>query len=132
MGAFLILEHTPVTALGINREMHFRLDSEQEWHRLGDRLVPKDGWNPILGGRAGMLSLDVTADKTDSPGAKFNVKVQPSTRVNFGVYFLVNENYPEPKITPLTSLLKILRDRWEGAQSHAAQIANGIIDWTRR
>jgi hypothetical protein len=49
IGAFFILEHTPATAIGLNREMHFQMESEERWHRLGDRLVPKEGWRGVLG-----------------------------------------------------------------------------------
>lgn len=130
-GTFFILEHTPATAIGLNREMHFQIDSEEEWHKLGDRLVPKEGWQGILEGRVGMLSLDVTADKTDPPGAKINIKVQPSGRVKFGAYFLINEHYPAPEAKPLAGAMAVLRDRWEGAQLYATQIANHILDWAK-
>jgi hypothetical protein len=78
-----------------------------------------------------MLSLDVTVDKAEQPGSKVNVKVQPSTRVNLGAYFHVNQHYPAPETKPLAGLLAVLRDSWEGAQLYAAQIANHILDWTQ-
>jgi hypothetical protein len=56
-GTFFVLEHTPVTALGLNRMMHFSLDSEEHWHQVGNKLAPKEGWNGILPGRVGMRSL---------------------------------------------------------------------------
>jgi hypothetical protein len=49
-GAFYILEHTPVTGIGLNRHLHIAMESEDDWNRLGDRLAPKDGWNRILEG----------------------------------------------------------------------------------
>jgi hypothetical protein len=131
IGTFFVLEHTPVTAIGLNREMHIPTESEEQWHRLGDRLVPKEGWQGILEGRIGMLSLDVTTDKTGQPGAKVNVKVQPSVRVKFGAYFLINEHYPAPEEKPLAGAMSVLRDRWEGAQLYAAQIASHILDWAK-
>jgi hypothetical protein len=42
LGAFTVLEHTPMKALGMNRQMHFSMGSEEAWHRLGDKLAPKD------------------------------------------------------------------------------------------
>lgn len=45
LGAFAVLEHTPVTAMGMNRHMHFAVASLEEWHKIGDALAPKDAWN---------------------------------------------------------------------------------------
>jgi hypothetical protein len=44
IGTFELLDHTPVTALGVNREFRYQLESEKSWHLLGDTLAPKDGW----------------------------------------------------------------------------------------
>ena len=55
VGIFSLLRHTPVFALGINREFHFRLDSEAQLHVLGDRLAPKHDWGLLP--KPGMRSL---------------------------------------------------------------------------
>jgi hypothetical protein len=49
-GAFFILEHTPVSAMGLNSAMHFATGGEEHWHRIGDKLAPKDMWNEVLEG----------------------------------------------------------------------------------
>jgi hypothetical protein len=38
---FQMLPETPMTALGINREIHFPAGSLEAWHRIGDTLTPK-------------------------------------------------------------------------------------------
>ncbi len=86
VGAFSVLEHTPVTAMGINRTMHFRMPSEAAWHQLGDRLAPKDAWRDILGNEVGgnqpgMLTFEVLASRNDKPEIPLRVKVQPSAKV---------------------------------------------------
>ena len=58
-GTFFVLEHTPVTALGLNRMMHFSLDSEEHWHQVGNKLAPKEAWSDILPDRPGMRSLSI-------------------------------------------------------------------------
>jgi hypothetical protein len=35
LGTFQILEHTPVRLMGMNRDLHYTLDTEDDWHRLG-------------------------------------------------------------------------------------------------
>lgn len=128
LGTFFILEHTPATAIGLNRHMHFRMPSESDWHRVGDKLAPKAGWSGVIeGGRPGMLSLDILTPKPEPAGATMLVRVQPSTRVKPGVYFETNEHYPAKS---LHELLEILRERWEGAQNYASRIAEHILEWT--
>jgi hypothetical protein len=36
-GSLSILSHTPVWALGVNSDAHFRVDSEENWHSLSSR-----------------------------------------------------------------------------------------------
>lgn len=138
-GTFFILEHTPITAMGLNRHMHFPLESEEMWHQVGDKLAPKDPWNDILEGSAGMQSLFITTARgtnpggwheKEHPGSKYTVRIEPSTRIKFGVYFETNEHYPAPKDEPLNALMGILSGRWEESQTHALRIANHILDRT--
>ena len=53
VGAFGTLEHTPVKMLGINHQMHFAMESEDEWHALGHKLAPKESWNKVLKSQIG-------------------------------------------------------------------------------
>ena len=147
IGTFYILEHTPVRAIGINRSMHFQLASEEEWHLLGDRLVPKDGWKKIFAfddpdgkpqagepshkTRPGLLSLSIIGNREDQPDVKFTFKIEPSARVRpYGVYFETNEHYDAPnEAEGLSQLLATLTDRFEDAQQQAERDANLIIDW---
>jgi hypothetical protein len=128
-GAFFILEHTPVTAMGLNYSMHFAMESHDRWHQIGDRLAPKDGWKEVLEGRPGLLSMTILAEKENPKGAQFRIKVEPSTLVSMGVYFETNEHYPAPTAEPLKSLMEILGERWEEAQSYATRVVNHIIAW---
>jgi hypothetical protein len=129
-GTFYILEHTPaVTAMGLNRQMHFPIGSESKWHQIGDKLAPKEGWNGVLEGRPGMLSLSILAERVGPPTAKFTVKVEPSLLIKFGVYFETNEHYQAPEAEPLKSLMKTLGDKWEETQTHASRVANHILSW---
>ena len=129
LGTFFLLEHTPVTALGLNREMHFSVASEEEWHRVGDKLAPKEGWNGVLDGRPGMRALLITTQRGDELGSIIGVRVEPSAKIKPGVFFAVNEHYPAPKVEPLKNLMGIVRDRWEEGGQYAARIADHIMDW---
>ncbi len=130
-GTFFILEHTPVTAMGLNYLMHFAMGSEEKWHEIGDRLAPKEPWNQILEGRPGLLSMTILTQMNEPNGSQFRIKVEPSAQVPFGVYFETNEHYPAPENEPLRGLMGILGERWEDAQIYAARVVNHILSWAR-
>src|SRR5450432_3637 len=48
LGIFELLPETPVDALGINFDVHFRTDSEKAWHAFGDMMLLKDFWEPLF------------------------------------------------------------------------------------
>ncbi len=127
-GTFYILEHTPVNAIGLNRLMHFAIGSEEGWHKLGDKLAPKEPWKDVLKGRPGLRSLDILAQETQN-GPTVMVRIQPSLQVQWGAYFEVNEHYPGTEQSGLKSLMEILQNRWEEAQKNGERIARHILDW---
>lgn len=128
-GTFFILEHTPITAVGLDFQMHFSVGSEEAWHRVGDSLAPKEVWTEVLRGRPGMKVLQIEA--TDDNGHKMTIKVEPSIKITHGVYFETNEHYAvEGKKTGSAFLDELLRNRWEGAQDDATKIARSVLDWS--
>ena len=129
LGAFYILEHTPVTAIGINRMMHFPTGSEEAWHRLGDKLAPKDPWSAVLEGRPGLRTLEILAQKDPTSKNAVMVRVQPSVIVPLGAYFEINEHYSTAGDDGLKSAMKILQDRWEEAQTNGENVARHILTW---
>jgi hypothetical protein len=128
-GTFFILEHTPISAMGLNFHMHYGMGSLDNWHQLGDRLAPKDGWKQVLEGRPGLLSMTILTEKKEPKGAQFRIKVESSTLVQLGVYFETNEHYPSPETDGLKGLMEILGGRWEEAQAYGKRVVNHILDW---
>jgi hypothetical protein len=80
-----------ISAMGINRQVHFRTEFER-YHTIGDALTPKDLWDGILH-LPGMLNLGITGVRDDGYGGAVNVQVQPSTAVRPGVFVSVNDHY---------------------------------------
>lgn len=130
LGTFFILEHTPVTAMGLNTMLHFSMPSEEAWHRIGDKLTPKDGWKEVLPGRPGMLSLDILSPKESPIGASIRVRIQPSTLVKpLGVYFEINNHFPASEESGLKGLMNILQSEWGSAQENGETIGRHILKW---
>jgi hypothetical protein len=131
-GTFFTLEHTPLKALGLNRDMDFALPSEEAWHQVGDTLAPKDIWKKILQGRIGMRSLLVQSEVPNFPDAtqdstRLWVRIEPSVRVKYGLYIQTNEHFVAPKGEESRYLMEPIRSRWEGAYNYAAEVADCII-----
>lgn len=103
-GVWGLLPETPMDAIGINADAHYRLESEEVWHALGDRLAPKDVWEPVFntelpawkrrpdGHFVGLRTMTVESHRDDDAGY-VRVEVGPSVRVKHGVYVGVNSHF---------------------------------------
>jgi hypothetical protein len=117
--------------------MHFALPSEEAWNRVGDRLVPKEIWKEILQGHTGMRSLLLQAEVPGFPdpsqeATRLTVRVEPSAKVKFGVYFQTNEHHEAPKTGASDYLTERLRTRWESAYNYATKIADSVLSWATK
>lgn len=130
VGAFRILKHTPIRMMGINRDLHYRMKSENDWHRLGDYLAPKQIWNEILK-KPGMLSLSVEGLRPDEYNGRIVVKVQPSKRIMYGTYISINDHYEVRDMGAIMGaeeIIDILEVSWEKSLSRSEQIACKILE----
>jgi hypothetical protein len=91
IAVFTLLEHAPFWALGINRHLHYKVESEDQWHRLGRFLAPKAAWSRWLTD-PGMRSLTIEGFRAEAPDARIQFRVEPSLRVHPGIYFSLNEH----------------------------------------
>jgi hypothetical protein len=92
-GVFDILSHTPIKALGLNQDFHFRLSSESKWHSVGDRLAPKEDWKEILD-KPGMRALVMHSLRPDSYKGSILVQVEPSLQITpYGLFVNINDHY---------------------------------------
>jgi hypothetical protein len=128
-GTFFILEHTPVSSMGLNHYAHIPLMTGDAWHRLGDKLAPKDGWRGVLDERPGMQSLTITSGMAEPGRRRHMIKIEPSVRITFGAYFEVNEHHQAPEREPLKNLMNILGERWEESAQYANTVIDHILTW---
>lgn len=131
------LHHTPIHSVGINRSVHYNVDSLETRDRIGRLLAPIEPWGPwadelgLDGTRGGMTSLTMTRIDPDGrpPGGRINVKVKPSTRVGggrTGVYVNVNDHYQfdaeQPQATE--AVIQVVEDDFDVS----VQRSNALID----
>lgn len=103
---FQNLPETPISALGINVEVHFEAGSEEACDRVGDTLAPKEFWGDFVkkdGKKFGGLRTLIIEQSANSGEGRFvrqdgakgwlRVQVEPSLRVTYGIYVRVNDHY---------------------------------------
>lgn len=130
VGALDLLPHTPVTGFGINHWAHYRTESEEAWHALGFRLVPRSNWEGILE-KPGMLAASVRGVRPDDRPGAVNVTVQPSGKVAHGVFVTVNDHFAlktddeEHAASEASTLLKAV---WNDSVTMARQIHVRVME----
>jgi hypothetical protein len=98
-----LLPETPVNAIGLNADAHFRVESDDAWHAIGDRFLPKDFWEPVFEGdrwrrRAGGLAVGLRSMMVeawhDDLSVYVRTEVAPSVRISpNGVYTGINAHF---------------------------------------
>jgi hypothetical protein len=129
---FAFCETQPIkrfTAIGINHDTHFPVPSRDVWHKIGHTLVPKEQlWRKILR-EPGLLSLTIKGERDDDQRGSVNVKVEPSLRIDPGVYVNVNDHFDADQ-TRLSEdsgyLLGIVGEKWDESKRRAEQIVTAV------
>lgn len=117
VGTLKALSHTPVAALGVNRQFHFEARDPDQYLAIGDRIVPKPFWEDLL-------SLPATREvvlwghRPDNFGGRVQVKVEPSFRFAGHIYVQHNDHFD------LTVSDKRPADRKEAWSMDAEKSAN--------
>ena len=98
------LSHTPLKAMGINRNVEFQVDGLAERDRIGRALAPVEPWGRWAvelgadGEHGGMTSLTMSQIRPEGrpKGGSINVNVRPSSRIGdgrSGIFVEVNDHY---------------------------------------
>lgn len=133
LGVICILEHTPLTAIGLNLEFLFGFNDDASWHGFGHRLAPKEAWRKFLID-PGMSGLEIEGKRDGVPKAKVNMRVAPSADIPRGVQIAINQHY-DLKTPALQSesernaeASRILAEDWAPFCSYARHAANSLLD----
>ena len=131
------LSHTPISALGINRDVHFQVPSLAERDQIGRTLAPVKPWGAwgqdlgLDGEHGGMTSLTMSQLRPEGrpTGGKVNVTVEPSNRIGdgrLGIYVGVNDHYQSEGTGPGAGehLIGLLENNFE----MSLRRSDGIID----
>jgi len=126
---FTILEHTPLKQMGINRDMHYRMPNEASWHAVGNTLAPKEKWESLLQ-NPGLATLSVRGVRSNSTSRFVMVTVQPSQRIQPGVYIATNEHFETDADGKGSTeqLINTLKTSWDSAQKYSKDLAETLLD----
>lgn len=129
VGTFKLLSHTPIRAMGINRDMHFPMQSVEEWHAFGHRMAPKEHWGALE--KPGLISLTMQGVRPDESKGYIRVKVEPSTVVHPGIFFSVNDHFQvldasSPKGS--YEIMNLLQKSWNDSLKRAEQIIYSLLE----
>lgn len=119
---FQLLEHTPVTQIGINRDIQFELPTLDEWHKIGHKLAPKDIWLRHLK-EPGMARLSIQSVRPDDFKGTINVSVYPSGQKM--VTIAVNDHYDLGDVNGRKAS-EIIADKWISSIDRAIALAKSI------
>ena len=134
--AFRALPETPVSALGINREAHYPLVSQERWHALGDLLAPKDHWDILLQNdnevRMGGLRTLVMerSQRQDGRAGSVQVKIEPSLKIENGVFVFVNDHYElaaADETIPAEDAIEILKDAFKDSMHNSLKLIEHVV-----
>jgi hypothetical protein len=123
VGIFQLVPHTPVVAVGLNFLGHFKLNGEDDYHRVGDVLAPKRIWNSLYPERmVGLAELTVLIQqgvrgKPPETNDARRITVQPSTKIKYGIHLSYNDHHDvrtaDDNTRPAERVAEIIDSQWE-------------------
>ena len=138
VGIFQLVPHTPVTAVGLNFLGHFKLASEDEYHRVGDILAPKNIWKALYPDESpGLADLTIriqpwTRGETLKTKDEKRISVQPSNKIKFGAFLSYNDHHDvsagdEDNLRPAEQVATVIDNGWESAWHDAVRVFDGVL-----
>lgn len=136
VGTFTLLEHSPLSAIGLNRDMRFSMPTPDAWNEVGHCLAPKEPWMGILES-PGMRVVAMEGKRADCDADHVSIRVQPASGLENGVFVAVNQHY-NLKTSDRVSIsdrnaeaIRILNRDWHPFCGFAEQAANSLITKTQ-
>jgi hypothetical protein len=129
VGAFRFLEHTPVTAVGLNRQIQFQVKDLGEWHHVGHVLAPKKIWRRYLK-EPGLGLLSIKGRRPDKLKGEINVQVNPALGhpKPHVVETSVNSHFDVREMGTAGAVAQLISDEWERSMEFAGKLLASVIE----
>jgi hypothetical protein len=128
LGTFRILQHTPLTKMGINREMHFSC-TEEARNALAEKIAPREPWKQI-GVDTKLATMTTLAKRPDDYKGAIFIKVEASQRAIPGIFVSINDHYEvanEKEAEGANEILSMLEAAWKQSTSRSLEMASKLI-----
>lgn len=141
VGIFSLVSQTPITAVGLNFMAHYKMANEADYHAVGDFVVPKTIWEKLYPEEThsvGMKNATLVVHpckRSERPSSndQKQIAVQPSSRVQFGVYFSFNDHHEikvtkDDKKTAAEKFVEIVNESWQGVWDESIRTFETVIE----
>jgi hypothetical protein len=143
---FQFLPETPISAVGINREVHFETASEAARDRAGDVLAPKDFWGDFVeseGQKTGGLRSIIMEQSIAKEGRRARVdgkfghvwaRVEPSSRreLRYGIFMQVNDHFDvvtaPDKLSDGRAVADLVAEQFERSITNAERLIDRVME----
>lgn len=142
-----LLPHTPISAVGINFHVYFRLESSAQRMAFGRALVPTEPWgtfgariaaSPVAPDTAsGMVSVVMQESRPGGRNGSRRVEVQPARRIDplRGVFVAVNDHFevtaPRPE-DGASAAVEIIAREFDAAEAEQRRIVSEFMEYAGR
>jgi hypothetical protein len=126
---FSILPHTPVTTVGLNRELHFKMPSSEAWHGIGHLFAPKEQWNAIMEA-PGLRSMLMQGRRKGASSGILKVKIEPSVLIEHGLYVEINEEFKaagDSESEGARWVPSLLTEHWDAIMKYSEEAAEHLL-----
>jgi hypothetical protein len=137
IGIFELLPHTPATAVGLNFMGHFKMPNLTDYHQVGDSLAPKEVWRNIFPDEnPGLQTLVMRMQQGRRDGTilnknEKNVTVQPSSKVQQGVFLQINHHFVVNEenvgLANSADAARVVRGNWTPCHDQAVPLFERIL-----
>jgi len=121
----------------LNFTGHFKLRNQNDYHRVGDALAPKDIWNELYPEHhAGLANLTIRLQQGTraNPGKtndQQNISLQASTKFKFGAFLSYNDHHDiraiDDDMSPAECVAAIIDTGWEASWHDAVRVFDGLL-----
>jgi hypothetical protein len=129
LGAFQILEHTPVTSMGINSDLHFSTLSKPAQSAIIERFVNISSWSTVLPGEE-FISLSTRGKRADGREGHCQVRLEPSRRIENGIFLAINDHFELYKSGDEATAARacdVLKNCWRDAITRVGAIVEHVV-----
>jgi hypothetical protein len=128
-GTFQLLRHSPISAFGLNRDAHFKIDDADRLQQIGDALVSKQPFNDVRNDPR-TLTVRLQGSRLDDHKGQYIVTIEPSGVVTPGIYVGTNEHFDLPDgeaVSGAEWMVRMIEEEWDNCLAHAEEVWRVVL-----